>query len=333
VETPVTLTLDQQLRALWPQDGPERLARASLFNLITIAGTAAERDRVVALLPALTQRHPCRAIIALVQPDAPAAWDATVTALCHLAGGRKQVCCEQIQLTAAGDRVPQLMSAILPVLEADLPTVVWWPGNFLAQPDLAGRLVAVADRWLYDTGAWPAVAWTALREQLQRQTHCRFGDLNWTRLALWRQLTADSFDSANLPVLNRLTVTHGNSPGSRTRALLYAGWAATQLGWSPEDTVERVTLAYRPEDDCGLLAVELTGPGATVAVRKNFGEWTATATVTGAPPRKQAFAPLDDAALLAQEFDHPQPHTVYERAVANAALLAAATDTSASAGA
>src|SRR5207244_4514753 len=68
---------------------------------------------------------------------------------------RNRVCCEQISIHASGSRVAHLAGALLPLLESDLPTVLWWNGVFLDRPELFRRIGAVADRVLFDTSAWP----------------------------------------------------------------------------------------------------------------------------------------------------------------------------------
>lgn len=322
--------VERKLRALWPSDD-EHVTRASLFNLVAYCESEPSRDQAAQIISDITERLPCRAILVLALPAAAAELTATVSAHCHLAGGgRKQVCCEQITLVAAGDRVGQVASAVLPLLEADLPVVLWWRGNFLEQPAVFGPLSAAADRVIFDSSAWPALA-----AHVEERPRCQFTDLSWTRLVLWRKLTADCFDDAAARValagMRRLTVTHGGGGGARWRAWLYAGWVATQLGWSPEDAAARVSLGCREEADAtavGLLAVELSGDGATVRIQKDFDDWAATAVVTMPAacglPHKQAFAPVSEAAMLEQELEHPARHAVYERALTMAAWLAAA---------
>jgi hypothetical protein len=45
-------------------------------------------------------------------------------------------------IRASGTAVEHITSAVLPFLESNLPTVVWWPGNFLLQPQPFTRLGA-----------------------------------------------------------------------------------------------------------------------------------------------------------------------------------------------
>jgi glucose-6-phosphate dehydrogenase assembly protein OpcA len=344
VETAVDVAgIERQLRELWQlaaeseQDPSRRqITRASLFNFVVFCETDAARDHATTTISELTSREPCRAIVLLAKPDEPQSeLSASITAHCHLAGaGQKQVCCEQISIRASGTAVEHITSAVLPLLESDLPIVVWWQGNFLLQPQLFTRLGVVADRVLFDTSLWdaPEQHLAALAKTIQTMPHTNFGDLSWTRLGLWRKLTAEFFDEphcrAELERIRSVEVVHGCGPGARLRARLFASWFAAQLGWPPVDAAEKVRLEARRDTDAtsvGILSVTLTSPGATFCVRKNYGERTASATVTMPNacglPRKRAFWPTDDVSLLSQELDHPARHTVYERALKMAAAI------------
>jgi glucose-6-phosphate dehydrogenase assembly protein OpcA len=304
--------IERQLRELWEQAGPD-VTRASLFNLVAWCESTASRDAAVETINRITGRLPCRAIVVLAEPQATSELSATVTAYCQLAGGgRQQVCCEQISITAGGNRVPQVVSATLPLLEADLPTVVWWRGN----PAAASPIFASADRVLFDS---------AQGNQFPTTLPAKCADLNWTRLALWREMLADCFEDplarAALPAMERLTIVHGCGPGAKLRAQLFAGWIRAQ---SPV----RVEFHCRQDGEAtavGLLSVELSGPAATVKLWKNFGERTASAQVTMphvcSLPSKRAFRSVDEAALLARELEQPSPPQGYRQALAGVAVL------------
>lgn len=346
VETAVDVAaIERQLRELWAlaaesEGDPTRrqITRACLFTLVAFCETEATRDHATETISTLTSRHPCRAIVLLAQPDAPQPeLSASITAHCHLAsGGGKQVCCEQISINAAGKSVAHLPTAVLPLLESDLPTALWWQGNFLEQPELFARLSAVCDRMLFDSSTWPEPRkhLAPLIKAIRAHRHCHFGDLSWTRLSLWRKLIAETFDDplcrTALAGVNRVEVVHGRGPGASLRALLFASWFAAQVGWTPADARARIRLNARDDDDAtsvGILSITLKGNGIEVCVRKNYGESTASATVIMAKacglPRKRAFWPTDDASLLSRELDHIAPHTVYDRALAMAAGIAA----------
>ncbi len=330
VETAVDVAgIERQLRQLWEKAGPT-VTRASLFNLVAVCGSAEERERATRVIATVTLRHPCRAMVVTTQPDhVSAELSATVTALCHLAGGGgKQVCCELIHVTATGRSVERLGSAVLPLLESDLPTVMWHLGNIC---DASGRQPVMAERVIFDGAECAGV--TSLRdinELVRSRPRVQHVDLAWTRLSLWRKLLADCFDdphaAAALAGMEQLNIVHGCGAGAEWRARLIAGWVAAKLGWSAAEMRQRVVLECREDQDAtalGLVSLELSGSGASVQVRKNFGECTATScmmmpAVCGLP-RRQAFELLDDAQLLSQELDHARRHPVYEQALALAA--------------
>jgi glucose-6-phosphate dehydrogenase assembly protein OpcA len=160
-----------------------------------------------------------------------------------------------------------------------------------------------------------------------------FDDLSWTRLTLWRKLTADCFDEIQvrsmLKHIQCVLVRHGGGPGARVRALLYTGWLATRLGWTADCARECIRVEECEGEDVaqiGLESVELLSGDASAMIQKDFGGHTAQAVVTMphlcSVPRRQAFVPLTEASLMAQEFDHVAPHTAYERALALAVALA-----------
>ena len=344
METAVDVAqIDRQLHELWQlaaesEKDPIRrqITRACLFNFIVLSETDAEAAHASEVISTLTSHHPCRAIVLTVASNSPTSeLSASISAHCHLAGsGQKQVCCEQIAIRASGQSVAHLGSAVLPLLESDLPTIVWWPGNFLTRMDLFGRLVAVADRLMYDTSAWagPQQQLAGLVRAVTGYPRCSFTDLSWTRLGLWRKLAAEFFDEphccAELTQIRAVNIVHGRGPGAALRAWLYGAWVAGQLRWPLPEAREKIRLSERDDPDAtsvGMLSIAIKTGDATFSIRKNHGESTASATVdmpnACGLPRKRAFWPLDDASLLSQEFDQPARDRVYERALVIAASL------------
>ena len=97
-----------------------------LANLV-VFGQSADPARLRAALDTVTTRFPCRTIVVRRSDEPGRTVAAEVSALCHLpAPGLPQVCSERIVLRAgpqAGDLLP---GAVRPLLEADLPFVLWW---------------------------------------------------------------------------------------------------------------------------------------------------------------------------------------------------------------
>ena len=343
VETSVDVGgIERQLRELWQmaaasEQDPSRRAitRACRLNLVAYAETEEARDHAADTISLLTSTHPCRAIVLLARPEKdPSELSASITAHCHLAGGGKQVCCEQISMRAAGDGVSHLAGAVLPLLESDLPTILWWQGNFLERPELFSRIGAVSDRVIFDSSGWTGMAdpLPPLSRLVRAENRRRFFDLSWTRLRLWRELTADLFDDAEcrceLDRIGSVAIDHGCGPGGRLRGRLLAGWLAAQLEWTPARARDLIRLRCLDDPDAtavGIIRIEIKTASATFTVQKNHGEFTASATVTMPRacglPRTRAFGPSDDASLLAEELDRTGSHTVYGRALELAAEL------------
>jgi len=344
VETGVDVAqIDRQLHELWQlaaeseKDPTQRqITRACLFNFIVLSETDAETAHASEVISTLTSHHPCRAIVlSLASNSSTSELSASISAHCHLAGtGQKQVCCEQIAIHASGQSVAHLGSAVLPLLESDLPTIMWWQGNFLTRMDLLGRLVAVADRVIYDTSTWPGPQrqLAGLVRLVTGYPRCSFTDLSWTRLGLWRKLAAEFFDEprcrTELTQIREVDIMHGRGPGAALRAWLYGAWLAAQLRWPLPGARDRIRLSEREDPDAtsvGMLSIAIKTGDATFSIRKNHGESTASATVdmpnACGLPRKRAFWPADDASLLSQELDQPARDRVYEKALVIAASL------------
>ena len=344
VETAVDVAqIERQLRELWQlaaeseKDPSQRqITRDCLFNFIVLGETDAGAAHAGEVISSLTSQHPCRAIVLSAGLDsAPSELSASISAHCHLAGtGQKQVCCEQIAIRAAGQSVAHLGSAVLPLLESDLPTIVWWQGNFLERIDLFRRLVAVADRVIYDTSAWTHAPsqLAGLARVITEYPRCSFADLSWTRSGLWRRLAAEFFDEpqcrAELKRIRTVDILHGGGPGAVVRALLYGSWFAAQLHWPVPEAKMRIHLSQRDDPEAasvGILSVTIKTDRATFSIRSDRGENTASATVemphACGLPRKRAFWRSDDASLLSQELDHSVRDAVYEKALAMTVAL------------
>ncbi|WP_240695768.1 glucose-6-phosphate dehydrogenase assembly protein OpcA [Candidatus Chloroploca sp. Khr17] len=252
--------IERELRQLWSEsaekspDG-QAVIRALTLNLIACTHDAEHADRMTDAIQQLTASHPSRAILALLQPDAPEPrLDGFVQANCLLSRrGTPQVCGEQITLDARGSAVQQVASLILALLVPDLPVVLW-----LSHPDpfdapLLARLRSVVDRVMVNSQAFAQPTKELVRmAELERTVSSgglalhtfAISDLTWASLTAWRELTAQFFDTRPLlPHLRRIdhvTITYQapNGANNPVAGLLLAGWLASCLAWVPlEDAV------------------------------------------------------------------------------------------------
>lgn len=244
--------VERELTALWeeaargPEDGPA-IMRACALNVIVVAFGSRMADEVAAIIARLLGRHPCRAIVLRADPEAAeSGLQAWVSAHCQLpTAGGKQICCEQITLSAQGEAVGELPGTVLPLLVSDLPVFLWWPGDLSLEDELFNWIAAMSDRVIVDSSAFqaPEVVLKGLSTLIEGPSRrAAFGDLNWIRLTSWRELAAQFFDPPDLrPSLDRIAEVlfeYGALDLARpnpAQALLLTGWLASRLGWQPRE--------------------------------------------------------------------------------------------------
>ena len=232
-EVPVS-GIEKALAELWEND--EASTKATLLNLVcfsTRAGSLLENDRLAA---ELTRDHACRVLLIEATPGAETrAW---ISAHCHLSGGKKSVCSEQIALLLDRNRVGLARNTLLALLPSDLPVVLWWQGPLddAFEPGLYSHV----DRLLVDSAGWEfsetprqLAKLAAAREKMGRPFALH--DLAWTRTYQFRIALAALFDhphaQALLGDLQRVEIVV--APGYRACGALLAAWISRSLGWTP----------------------------------------------------------------------------------------------------
>jgi glucose-6-phosphate dehydrogenase assembly protein OpcA len=253
--------IERQLTALWQQASQDEenggVTRASMFNLLVYVPSRAEASKLDEMLTVITAARPCRAILIVADGDAPEEMlTAEVTSRCTLpSASSKQVCCEQVTITAGGAQADEVPSAVAPLLLSDLPVYLWWHAvPRLADKALFRRLVDLSDRVVIDSAQFrdpeaDLASMAAVLTETPRWT--ALSDLNWARLTAWRALLAGFYDIANYrPLLDHLKqVTIRYAPPATesslipTRALLLAGWLASRLRWKVHGNPKRTTVS------------------------------------------------------------------------------------------
>lgn len=259
IEVPVA-QIDRELRQLWEQD--EARTNASLMNLVVYSEKPGALVENSAIVRTLTREHACRAILVeidrYVTDPSLRAW---ITAHCHLAHGRKMVCCEQISFHLTGKVTGRFRNTVFSHLNSDLPLVFWWQGEL--SDILTERLVHVMDRLIVDSSTWsdPGAGFrriemtSALNPDLILQDHA------WTRTWQFRLGVASVFDDPAaqnvLPQIDRVDIRYHRA--HRNSALLLLAWLAEQAGWKDKPSIQgfsfrnpaggTITIALEPADD------------------------------------------------------------------------------------
>lgn len=244
---PVALPdVENELARLWSMSGDAAegddgspVTRVSLSNLVIgcLDGDGASLGDALDLVVA---QHPSRVIILRRTDCDDRAVAASVSARCSLpAPGSPQVCSEHIVLSAGARGVDLLPGAVRPLLESDLPLVLWWVGDprthegvFRDLANEATRLIAD----LPDPGADHAMLQAALDPTISGNRLGR--DLAWFGISRWRELVAAFFDppgDATLPLIKAVEIVSKAREIERpARVGAWLGaWLAGQLGWKP----------------------------------------------------------------------------------------------------
>jgi len=121
-------SIDGELKKLWEAD--EANTNASLMNLIVYTEESGQLLKNSEMVQELTRENACRAVLIEMERAAEEsealAW---ITAHCHLAHGKKSICCEQVAIMLRGYSLGRLRNTAFAHLNSDLPLVFWWQGT------------------------------------------------------------------------------------------------------------------------------------------------------------------------------------------------------------
>jgi glucose-6-phosphate dehydrogenase assembly protein OpcA len=237
-------------------DNPN-VTRVVLANLV-VEVDGANAARIFGTLDEVVARYPSRSIVLGRSREPGRQVAAEVAALCHLpAPGMPQVCSERIILKAGPEALDLLPGAVRPLLEADLPVILWWTGDPRPIEPLFRSLAHEATRIIVDLpdpGADPA----ALRLALDPAVNAFSRDSAWFGIARWRELIAQFFDGpechdaiSNIRAVTIEAITPAAGPPPRLPIWL-AAWLAGQLRWtgvSRQVSSGRIEARFRAKDD------------------------------------------------------------------------------------
>jgi glucose-6-phosphate dehydrogenase assembly protein OpcA len=247
-----TSQIEAELTRLWgpaaelagaPEPENPNVTRVVLANLVVEAGPDCP-ECLEATLDTVAERRPCRAIV-LRRTDEPGrSIQAEIAALCHLpAPDKPQVCSERIVLTTGSEGFDLLPGAVRPLLEANLPFVLWWTEDPRANASVFRNLARESSRLILDLPD-PSADPEAVRFGLDPSVNPFARDTSWFGITRWRELVAQFFDGPDpIESLSKLATVEisvevpGEPRIPRVAAWLIA-WLAGQLGWKPVERRE-----------------------------------------------------------------------------------------------
>jgi len=239
--------IEAELTRLWGPaaeraGGPDlenpNVTRIVLANLVVEVGPSCP-ECLEATLDTVVERHPSRSIVLRRTLEPGRGVAAEVAALCHLpSADRPQICSERIVLRAGPEALDLLPGAVRPLLEANLPFVLWWTEDPRPNAGLFRDLAVECSRLILDLPD-PATDPEAIRFGLDPAINPFARDTAWFGITRWRELVAQFFDGpdpiaelSRLTSIEILTEVPGEAKVPRNAAWLVA-WLAGQLGWEP----------------------------------------------------------------------------------------------------
>lgn len=327
IEVPIS-AIDHELRKLWEQD--QARTNASLMNLVVYSERPEALIENSKIVRELTREHACRAILVAIDRDEPEpslrAW---ITAHCHLADGRKSICCEQIAFFLTGRMTGRFRNTVFSHLNSDLPLVFWWQGEL--SDILTERLVSVMDRLIIDSSSWadPATSFARIEEASQSNPELVLQDHAWTRSWQFRVGIASLFDDPTaqqaLPMIEQVEIVY--HPDHRNSALQVLAWLAVQAAWQDRPSSDQI--AYQSVDGhpiavhlradaagpplsavilrAGNTKVQITQKSAALHVERQIE--TATYKTTSLSP----IDPTSAAALVASQLARGGKNSLYQK--------------------
>lgn len=244
--------IERELVRLWKEASEESadtlavpVVRACALNFIVVTEREQDVQELAEMVGDVTIEHPARIFLIVADPrNTTAKLDAWISARCSLpVPGGKQVCCEQITLTALGTEAPKIPSIVTSLLVPDVPSVLLWKSEVRERDPVLHALADVVNRVLIDSSDNPApektlLAWGAFLAG--SGSHVTFGDLAWTHLTPWRSVVANAFNPLSmrplLKLIETVTVEYSSSAAPRhsglSQAWLFVSWLTEKLQWS-----------------------------------------------------------------------------------------------------
>ncbi|HHP7229293.1 MAG TPA: glucose-6-phosphate dehydrogenase assembly protein OpcA, partial [Xenococcaceae cyanobacterium] len=200
-------------------------------------------DSQGALTDAIAAANPCRIITLVPSLGKDKGVKAQVSAYCPINKKDKEtlICCEYITLSGTAEALERIGGVIAELTISDLPKFVWWKATPTPDHPLFKRLVNYCDSVIFDSSGFiaPEKDLTCVGQLIQQGVV--LADLNWRRLAPWQELSAEAFDPPErrsaIYEVDKVTIDY--EKGNQAQALMYLGWLASRLNWTPT--------AYEPE--------------------------------------------------------------------------------------
>lgn len=279
-------TIELRLADIWREEQEEEkraVTRAALWNVVAHTWNGEQHAHASEILGRASASVPQRTIVIRADPAGKGDMSSWISANCHLiGGGDQQVCSEQVDIVATGERVLHVPPLVSSLLLPDMPVAVWWLGHLPPFDEYVETLLEHADRLIVDSAQFDGASDFELVARIAGSTTTAPADLNWARIEEWRAATAMLFDPPGMRerlqhvVRVRVMSGGGSSLGELSEAILYVSWLQAQLGREIDYELAR------EDAGPGIAGVELYfSDGAMALVRGQRDRGVVVANVDG----------------------------------------------------
>ena len=194
-------------------------------------------DSQGAIADAIASANPCRIIALVPSLGQDEGVQAQVSAYCPVNKKSKDtlICCEYITLSGTAEALERIGGLITELTIGDLPTFLWWKATPRIDHPFFKRLINYCDSTIIDSSVFnePESDLDCVSKMIQQDVP--LADINWRRLGAWQELTAEAFDPperrASIYEVDQVTIDYQR--GNQTQALMFLGWLASRLNWTP----------------------------------------------------------------------------------------------------
>ncbi|MGA2269971.1 MAG: glucose-6-phosphate dehydrogenase assembly protein OpcA [Bryobacteraceae bacterium] len=303
-------------------EGGAGVLRACTLTLVVLAEAGDDAMALGETIAALMPEHPARAIVVKLSGAGEHALTERVYAQCWMPfGQRRQICCEQIEITASDAALADLPSVVLPLAAPDLPVIVWLRSARLFEMPPFGEIARMAAKVVADSAGFADPKRTLRLLAETARGGVLLGDLAWTRLTRWREMLARLFENRDyLAKLARISSVQVAYDGEFATTAWYMGaWIVDAL----EDAGVRAKVVVGAGRGPAPLSVELAGGGFRVVLERREDRLVITVDNT---KNCTNLPQPGDYLLMREELGIVRRDAVFERTLASAARLAYATD-------
>lgn len=318
----------------------EGALRACSLTLVTLADESEDFPSLGETIAALMPEHPARTIVVRLEGEGERNLSERVFSQCWKPFGKKrQVCCEQVEITASDAALSDLPSVILPLAVPDLPLILWCRSPRVATLREFGAIAAMARRIIVDGEAFCRLASAGDRASsaapgrsgetlaleriaLLANNETTVADLAWTRLTRWRAMLSQVFENrqhlARLPSVSKVTVTVSGGP--HLSAWYFGAWVMdvlSDIGIHPEFHMARSEEAAHGD----LHSIELAAPDWSADLSRSDDRLIVTA---GGLAQCNPLPRTTDYSLMEEELRILGRDSVFERALVSARRMAEA---------